>query len=51
MQAVKEMQVMGLMLNRCDSMLVLVEIQRQRAGAAKSPFLASHNDSATKQIQ
>lgn len=58
MQAVTQMQVMGLMLNRCDSMLgrwcglMLVENTTiERAGARdapgqKKPFLASHDDSA-----
>lgn len=58
MQAAKEMQVMGLMLNRCDSMLerqtqsslMLVESTTKERAAARStpekPFLASHGDSA-----
>lgn len=57
-QAVTEMQVTGLMLNRCDSMLVrqaqpslmLVEnITKERAGAKytpENPFPASHHDTA-----
>ncbi len=58
MQAVTEMQVMGLMLNRCDSMLerqsqsslVLVENTTKEGAAARytpeNPFLASHDDGA-----
>lgn len=58
MQAAAEMQVMGLMLNRCDSMLerqaqsrLMLEENRtkERAGAGNTPektFLASHDDGA-----
>ncbi len=58
MHAVAEMQVMGLMLNRCDSVLerqsktrlMLVEnTTKERAGARytpEKPFPASHGDGA-----
>lgn len=62
MQAVREMQVMGLMLNRCDSMLerqaqsnlmLMENTTKERAGARytpKKPFLVSHGDSAETQV-
>lgn len=60
MQAVTEMQVMAIMLNRCDSMLerqtqsslMLVENTTKEGAGARytpgNPFLASHDDGAKK---